>query len=91
MERTSAQSMAKHYRLARNVWSVVSKAPPQRLLSGDEAMELLGLEPGPAVGEALRLLEEEVEAGEIAAPDEARAFLREWWDSGAGGRDGEDG
>jgi tRNA nucleotidyltransferase/poly(A) polymerase len=77
-ERTSAQSMAKHYRLARTVWSEVSKAAPQQLLSGDEVMDLLGLTPGPAVGEALRVLEEEVEAGEIATPDDARAFLREW-------------
>ena len=83
-ERTSAQSLAKHYRLARTVWSEVSKAPPAQMLSGDEVMELLDLQPGPAVGEALRLLEEEVEAGEVATPDEARAFLREWWDSGAG-------
>jgi len=83
-ERTSAQSLARHYRLARTVWSEVSKAPPPRILSGAEVMELLGLEPGPAVGEALRLLEEEAEAGEIATPDEARVFLRESWDSGAG-------
>lgn len=95
-ERTSAQSLARHYRLARTVWSEVSKAPPPRILSGDEVMELLGLGPGPAVGEALGLLEEEVEAGEVATPEEARAFLREWWDSGArdadgGARDEEDG
>ena len=72
----------------------MSKAPPPRILSGDEVMEFLGLGPGPAVGEALRLLEEEVEAGEIATPDEARAFLREWWDSGGGDEEssaGEDG
>ncbi len=93
-ERTSAQSLARHYRLARTVWSEVSKAPMAQMLSGDEVMELLDVEPGPAVGEALRLLAEEVEAGRIATPDEARAFLREWWDSGAGDEEssaGEDG
>jgi poly(A) polymerase len=77
-ERTSAQSLAKHYRLARTVWSEVSKAPPRRILSGDQVMELLELAPGPAVGEALAALEEEVEAGEIATTDDARAFLLEW-------------
>jgi poly(A) polymerase len=41
-------------------------------------MGLLDLDPGPAVGEALAALEEEVEAGEVATADDARAFLRAW-------------
>jgi poly(A) polymerase len=76
---TSPASMARHYRLARSVWSAVGKTPVPRLLSGDEVMELLGLEPGADVGRALGALEEEVEAGEIHTVDEARAFLRDWW------------
>ncbi len=80
-ERTSAESIAKHYRLARTAWSEVSKSPPEQVLSGEQVMELLGLAPGPAVGEALRALEEEVEAGEIATAEEARSFLREWRDA----------
>jgi poly(A) polymerase len=76
---TSPASMARHYRLARSVWSAVGKTPVPRLLSGDEVMELLGLEPGADVGRALDALEEEVEAGEIHTADEARAFLRDWW------------
>jgi poly(A) polymerase len=49
------------------------------VLSGHEVMELLELEPGVAVGQALDALEEEVEAGEIGTAEEARAFLLDWW------------
>ena len=79
-EKTSLASMARHYRLARSVWSGVSKAPLPQLLSGDDVMALLGVEPGPAVGQALDALEEEVEAGEVTTSDEARDFLLAWWD-----------
>ena len=87
-EKTSLTSMARHYRLAREVWTAVSKAPVPQVLSGHDVMELLGLEPGAAVGQALDALEEEVEAGEIVTAAEARAFLQDWWserdDGGAG-------
>jgi poly(A) polymerase len=82
-EKTSLTSMARHYRVARSVWTAVSKAPVPQLLSGHEVMELLGLEPGTAVGQALDAVDEEVEAGEITTVEEARAFLRDWW----GGRE----
>lgn len=82
-EKTSPTSMARHYRVARSVWTAVSKAPVPQVLSGHEVMGLLGLEPGAEVGRALAALEEEVEAGEISTPDEARAFLKDWW----GGRE----
>ena len=80
-EKTSLVSMARHYRLARSLWSEVSKTPAPRLLRGGEVMDLLGLEPGPAVGRALEALEEEVEAGEVTSPAQAREFLRAWWRS----------
>ena len=83
-EKTSLASMARHYRLARSVWTEVSKAPAPRLLSGDDVMGLLGLEPGPAVGRALDALDEEIEAGEVGDADEARVFLRAWWRRNAG-------
>ena len=52
-------------------------------------MELLGIEPGPAVGQALDALEEEVEAGEVIDEAGARAFLQAWWGrDGAGVEDG---
>ena len=78
-ELTSLTSMARHYRVARSVWTAVGKAPVPQVLSGHEVMELLGLEPGVAVGRALDALDEEVEAGEIATASEARAFLQDWW------------
>ena len=78
-EKTSARSLARHYRLARAVWSEVAKAPVPQILDGDEVMSLLGIAPGPAVGQALEALDEEVEAGEVTTVDEARAFLLEWW------------
>jgi poly(A) polymerase len=78
-EKTSLTSIARHYRLARSVWTAVAKAPVPQMLSGNEVMELLGLAPGVAVGQALDDLEEEVEAGEVATAEEARAFLQDWW------------
>jgi len=78
-EKTPAVSMARHYRVARSVWTAVSKEPVPQLLSGDDVMEVLGIEPGPAVGQALDALEEEVEAGEVTTEHEARAFLVAWW------------
>ncbi len=77
-EKTSLTSLARHYRLARTVWGSVPKEPVPRLLSGEDVMDLLDLEPGPAVGEALEALDEEVAAGEVTSPDEARAFLSGW-------------
>ena len=84
-EKTSNASIARHYRLARSVWSGVSKAPVPHLLSGDDVMALLGVTPGPAVGQALDALEEEVEAGEVTDADGARDFLLTWWQGRAAG------
>jgi len=78
-DKTSPTSMARHYRVARSVWTEVNKAPVPQMLSGHEVMELLGLEPGVVVGQALDALDEEVEAGEITMAAEARAFLEDWW------------
>ncbi len=50
---------------------------PQRpLLSGEEVMALLGLEQGPGVGEALRVLLEAQAEGRVRTQEEARAFLQ---------------
>jgi len=84
-EKTSLTSMARHFRVARSVWTAISKAPVPQLLSGHDVMDVLGLEPGVAVGQALDALEEEVEAGEIATVAEARAFLQDWWGQGEDG------
>jgi poly(A) polymerase len=82
-EKTSRASIARHYRLARLTWGQVTKAPVPHLLSGDDVMRVLGIDPGPAVGQALDALEEEVEAGEVRDTREARAFLRAWWEKEA--------
>lgn len=50
------------------------KAPPP-LLRGEEVMALLGVPPGPPVGEALRAVEEARALGDLSTPDQARAFL----------------
>ncbi len=52
-------------------------APPP-LLRGEEIMALLGVPPGPRVGEATRALAEATALGEVTTPDEARAFLLAW-------------
>jgi poly(A) polymerase len=77
-ERTSAASMARHYRLARVVWLEIPKHSRQPLMDGAEAMALLGLAPGPLLGEALQALQEETDAQEVTTKDEAREFLLRW-------------
>lgn len=55
---------------------------PPRLVRGDEAAEILDLEPGPALGEAmerLRLLQVD---GMVSSREEALARLREWSEEG---------
>ena len=83
-EKTSRASVARHYRLARSVWSGVMKVPVPHFLSGDDVMQILGIEPGHAVGQALEALEEEIEAGEIRDAAAARGFLLDWWYSDEG-------
>jgi tRNA nucleotidyltransferase/poly(A) polymerase len=84
-EMTSLTSMARHYRLARTVWTGVNKLPAPQVLSGEDVMELLCLSPGPEVGRALDALQEEVEAGEVKDADGARTFLLAWWRDARGG------
>ncbi|TSA86171.1 HDIG domain-containing protein [Deinococcus detaillensis] len=48
---------------------------PAPLLTGREIMKLLNLEAGPVVGRAVRTLAEAAALGDVATPDEARAFL----------------
>ena len=88
-EKTSRASIARHYRLARSVWAKVAKAPVPRILSGDDVMQVLGIQPGAAVGQALEALKEEIEAGEVDDIATARAFLLDWWysDEGPSGAD----
>lgn len=54
------------------------RRPP---LSGDEIMELLDIPPGPAVGEAIRML---LDADPPLDRNAAEHVLRRWWDQRAG-------
>ena len=49
--------------------------PLKSLLSGDEVMEMLGLQPGEKVGEVLQKLHEAQMSGTITTKKEARTFL----------------
>lgn len=51
-------------------------APTAPLLDGHGLMRLLGLPPGPAVGAALRALEEARAVGEVSTREEAETYLR---------------
>ncbi|WP_291424115.1 HD domain-containing protein [Deinococcus sp.] len=51
---------------------------PAPLLTGQEIMELLGLEPGPGVGQAVRALAEAAATHEVSDAQGARAFLKAW-------------
>jgi poly(A) polymerase len=82
-EQTSAKSIARHFRLAREVWEGLPPPAP-RLLDGDDVMRLLGVPPGPVVGSALSALREEVEAGEVTTRDEAERHLVSWWEQQEG-------
>ncbi len=53
------------------------------LLNGEEVMALLGIAPGPRVGEALRFLLEEQIEGRVSTPEEAREALRRRFRPGA--------
>jgi poly(A) polymerase len=53
-------------------------------LDGEAIMRILGLKPGPAVGEAYRfLMEARLDSGPLGA-EEAERLLRRWWDERAG-------
>lgn len=53
-------------------------AAPRPLLTGTELMALLGIQPGPEVGQALRALNEAAALGDVKNPEEARAFVQNW-------------
>jgi len=54
---------------------------PKPLLSGNEVMRLLSLEPGPLVGRALRALEEAQILGDVEDRAAAEAFVRWWYEA----------
>ena len=50
---------------------------PAPLLSGQELIDILEMEPGPEIGRILRLIEEGQAAGEISTREEALQFAQE--------------
>ncbi|THF88044.1 CCA tRNA nucleotidyltransferase [Deinococcus sp. KSM4-11] len=58
--------------------------PSRPLLTGEEVMALLQLEPGPRVGEALRALAEATALGEVGSVEAARTFLQSWHEASDG-------
>ncbi len=59
----------------------LSRMPTKALLDGREIMELLGLEPGPLVGQLKKALEEAQFSGEVKNKEEAIEFLRAYYKS----------
>ncbi|MFO7545748.1 MAG: HD domain-containing protein [Trueperaceae bacterium] len=61
------------------VLAMMAETPaPNPLLTGMDVMELLGLAPGPRVGEALRLVAEAVAVGDVVDRAGAEALLRRY-------------
>lgn len=68
------------YRLAlARVLGILAEPPPKApLLTGKEVMAILGLPPGPRIGEALRLIGEAEAVGDVGSRAEAEALLRRY-------------
>lgn len=76
----SSEAGRRRYREALGqVVALLQEPPPLKpLLSGVEVMELLGLTPGPRVGEALSLVSEARAVGDVHDAADARALLKRY-------------
>lgn len=76
----SSEATRRGYRVALSrVVALLEEAPPAPpLLDGGEVMALLGLPPGPRVGEALRFVAESRAVGDLETREEAVAALRRY-------------
>ncbi|HEV3283206.1 MAG TPA: HD domain-containing protein [Solirubrobacteraceae bacterium] len=74
------ESIDAHLRVAGGLLAAAlmwhSEGPPRPLLRGDELAELLGVEPGPRIGELLNGLAEAQYAGEVSTRAQAVEYLR---------------
>ena len=78
--RRASEAGRRAYRLDMGrVIAILEEAPPPaRLFTGDEVMALLGLQPGPKVGEALALLDEALAVGDVQGREDAGAYLQRY-------------
>ncbi len=76
----SSPKSRESYRLALSrVLEILAETPPQKpLLDGLEVMNLLNLQPGPQVGEAVRFVQEARAVGDVASKGDAEAALRRY-------------
>jgi hypothetical protein len=69
------------YVLAQGQQQAEAAAAP-RLVTGNDVMSALGLEPGPLVGRLMSALDEAIGAGEVASKQDALAYAaglaRQW-------------
>lgn len=88
--RLASAEARKRYRLdVGRVLKALAETPaeaPEPLLSGAEIMELLGLEPGPEVGQAVRYLAELQAVGDARTVEEAVPHLKKYAEAQWGGR-----
>ncbi len=62
---------------------------PPRLISGSDLIEILQMEPGPALGQALEALQEAQATGQVSGREQALEFVRCWIEEqGQGGPTG---
>jgi poly(A) polymerase len=65
--------------LMENLWEKPTESvTPPRLVNGTDLMQVLGLEPGPAVGELLEAIREGQATGSITTREAALEFGRDW-------------
>ena len=84
-EKTSRASIARHYRLARSVWSQVTKAPLPHLLSGDDVMQHpRHRRRGRPSARRSRRWTRRSRPGRCRTWTRRRAFLLDWWARGGG-------
>lgn len=78
----SAAGRLRYQEAMGRVIAVLEETPPAApLLSGHDVMRVLGLEPGPRVGEALDVVAEAVAVGDVRDVEDAERLLRSYADA----------
>lgn len=75
-KRTSFAARQAYRRAIASILAELDKpAPPEPLLTGNEVMTILGLEPGPKIGQALQFVAEARAVGDVSNPKDAKNAL----------------